>query len=75
MYGYGTVYKLTTNAVFTTIYSFTAGDDGYNPNALVQGKDGNFYGTTSDGGIELRRHSLQNDAVRHAHHPGFVQLR
>ena len=46
----GVVYKLTSAGKFTTIHAFdfTAG---YNPNApLIQGSDGNFYGTTTLGG-------------------------
>lgn len=36
---------------FTTLYSFTGGNDGAEPNsALLQGADGNFYGTTGVGG-------------------------
>lgn len=47
----GTVFKITTNGVLTTLYSFSGGDDGYLPFAgLVQGNDGNFYGTTCFGG-------------------------
>jgi uncharacterized repeat protein (TIGR03803 family) len=57
LYGYGTVFKITTNGVLTTLYSFGTitnanGNtlDGGNPLAgLVQGRDGNFYGTTSIG--------------------------
>src|SRR5205823_4829008 len=37
----------------TTLYSFTGCDDGGNPNGLVQGTDGIFYGTTQNGGIKL----------------------
>ena len=45
--GYGTVFKISTNGALTTLYSFTGSNDGANPDAgLVQGSDGNFYGTT-----------------------------
>ena len=33
-----------------TLYSFTGGADGGNPNALTLGNDGSFYGTTRGGG-------------------------
>jgi uncharacterized repeat protein (TIGR03803 family) len=49
--GYGTVFKIGSNGVFTTLHSFTGGNDGAFPEAtLVQGTDGNFYGTASYGG-------------------------
>jgi len=48
---YGTVFKIRTNGGLTSLYSFTGGNDGANPQAgLVQGSDGNFYGTTYQGG-------------------------
>ncbi|HXI82671.1 MAG TPA: choice-of-anchor tandem repeat GloVer-containing protein [Verrucomicrobiae bacterium] len=37
-------------ATLTNIYVFTAGNDGYDPNGVVQGSDGNLYGTTAYGG-------------------------
>jgi len=52
--GYGTVFKITPSGTLTTLHSFCdAGGfcpDGYLPNGLVQGANGNFYGTTSEGG-------------------------
>jgi len=49
--GYGTVYKISPVGVETVIHSFSLTPDGIYPKAgLVEGSDGNFYGTTSDGG-------------------------
>jgi uncharacterized repeat protein (TIGR03803 family) len=51
-YGAGTVFRITTNGLLTTLYSFTWGADGRGPwGGLVQGRDGNFYGTTENGGL------------------------
>jgi uncharacterized repeat protein (TIGR03803 family) len=53
-YIYGTVFKITTTGIFTTLYNFCSQPnctDGANPNGgLIQAVDGNFYGTTSAGG-------------------------
>ena len=47
----GAVFKLTPGGTYTTIYSFTGGSDGAYPYAPpVEGNDGNFYGTTTEGG-------------------------
>jgi uncharacterized repeat protein (TIGR03803 family) len=46
---WGTVFKITTNGILTTLYSFTNGNDGGSPNALTLGSDGNFYGTEGGG--------------------------
>ena len=52
-YGYGTVFKITPNAVLITLHSFYPTVDGANPESwLVEGTDGNFYGTTYDGSRE-----------------------
>ncbi len=49
----GTIFKITSSGVLTTLYNFctqTNCTDGGSPHdALVQGTDGNFYGTTSAG--------------------------
>jgi len=51
---YGTVFKITPGGALTTLYAFCSVylcEDGENPWAgLVQGTDGNFYGTTYEGG-------------------------
>lgn len=52
--GQGTVFQLTPDGQLTRLYSFCAPMqclDGSQPNSLVQGKDGDFYGTTSGGGV------------------------
>ncbi len=46
----GTVYKVTSAGVLTTLHTFT-GPDGSDIQApVVQGSDGNFYGASVDGG-------------------------
>ena len=56
-YNAGTIFQLTAGGKLTTLHSFCANGsyedcpDGNGPySALVQGKDGNLYGTTSYGG-------------------------
>jgi uncharacterized repeat protein (TIGR03803 family) len=47
----GTVFKISTGGALTTLRSFSSTSDGSNPYAgLVQGADGNLYGTASLGG-------------------------
>lgn len=47
----GTIFQLTPDATFTTLYRFSGGDDGANPQgSLVQASDGSFYGVTESGG-------------------------
>jgi uncharacterized repeat protein (TIGR03803 family) len=48
--GNGTVFKITPAGVLTTLYKFSGNADGAGPSSgLVEGSDGNFYGTTSTG--------------------------
>jgi len=47
--GCGTVFKITLTGTLTTLHSFDS-TDGDAPRALVQGTDGNFYGTATQGG-------------------------
>lgn len=42
--GYGTIFKITPAGALTTLYSFTGGIDGGNPDKIIQGNDGNLYG-------------------------------
>jgi uncharacterized repeat protein (TIGR03803 family) len=49
--GYGTVFQVSPAGAVTTVYSFTGGGGGGHPAAgLMEGSDGNFYGTTAYGG-------------------------
>src|SRR5208282_5784571 len=49
--GYGTILRLSPDGTFTNLYKFSGGNDGGFPYAnLVEGNDGNFYGTTTSGG-------------------------
>ncbi len=50
--GCGTVFRISPGGTYTNLYSFAGSpNDGANPKAtLVQGADGNFYGTTFKGG-------------------------
>ena len=53
-HGYGTIFEITGAGVLTTLYSFCAErpcpDGAFPAGTLVQGNDGNFYGTTYGGG-------------------------
>jgi uncharacterized repeat protein (TIGR03803 family) len=57
--GDGTVFEITSGGALTTLYSFCAQTncaDGSGPGrwaGLLQGTDGNFYGTTQGGGAHL----------------------
>ena len=52
--GYGTVFKITPAGALTSLYSFCSqtncADGEYPQSGLVQASDGNFYGTTPEGG-------------------------
>jgi len=46
---YGTVFLMTPTGKLTTLYSFTNTNSSSPDGGLVQGSDGNFYGTTAGG--------------------------
>ncbi len=49
----GTIFKVTPLGEFTTLHDFD-GYDGFFPlSPLIKGNDGNFYGTTAEGGLNL----------------------
>lgn len=49
-YGCGTVYKLHKNGAVTLLHSFSGPDGEYPYAGLIRDQNGNFYGTTSQGG-------------------------
>ena len=50
-FGVGTIFRVTADGALTNLVSFTGSNDGSHPRAgLFQANDGNWYGTTSDGG-------------------------
>jgi uncharacterized repeat protein (TIGR03803 family) len=49
--GCGTVFKINSSGTFATLHDFSGGPEGGVPfSALVQGSDGDFYGTATAGG-------------------------
>ena len=52
----GTIFKITPQGTLTTLYDFCSQNscsDGAYPNALVQASNGDFYGTTAGGGMDV----------------------
>jgi uncharacterized repeat protein (TIGR03803 family) len=49
--GCGTIFKMTPDGELTTLHSFDQNDGCYPEVGLVQGTDGNLYGSTSAGGL------------------------
>ena len=60
-YGCGTLFKITPTGTFTTLYSFCSlancADGKLPEGTLLQGSDGNLYGTTLNGGFHDRQNS------------------
>ena len=55
--GGGAIFKMTPSGTLTTLYDFCSlanCADGSDPNSLIQGSDGNFYGTTLFGGVNRK---------------------
>jgi uncharacterized repeat protein (TIGR03803 family) len=48
--GLGTVFKMTPTGAITTLVSFNGANGSFAATGLIQGGDGNLYGTTSGGG-------------------------
>jgi uncharacterized repeat protein (TIGR03803 family) len=60
--GYGTIYRMDSNGVLTTMLSFDQ-TNGWLPNCLVLASDGSFYGATGDGGTNFTSLSSGNDGT------------
>jgi uncharacterized repeat protein (TIGR03803 family) len=58
MGNYGTMFLLNVNGTLTSLYSFTNGTHGCNPNGLAQSSDRDSYGTTYGGGKNNRYGTL-----------------
>jgi uncharacterized repeat protein (TIGR03803 family) len=60
----GTVFKMTPGGVLTTLFDFgesQADETGRDPQAaLIQGGDGDFYGTTASGGADDKGRSSRS---------------
>jgi uncharacterized repeat protein (TIGR03803 family) len=69
--GCGTIFKMTPSGTLTVIYSFS-GTDGLAPSGLVQGSDGNFYGTTFCSEGNLYRTTLSGGSLGFCTGPGSV---
>lgn len=60
--GAGTIYKITRSNTFAVV-CYLDGFHGANPTALLQGNDGNLYGTTSSGGWQYGGENAQFGTV------------
>jgi len=60
--GCGALFRISASGSYTTLYSFVGSpsDGGFPDAGLVQASDANFYGTTSSGGIQGWRNSVQD---------------
>jgi uncharacterized repeat protein (TIGR03803 family) len=52
-FGCGTVFKTTPRGEFTTLHTFEFDDGAFPQSGLIQGTNGEFYGTTYGGGTEF----------------------
>ena len=49
-FGCGTIFRLTPAGTLTTMHSFSLTDGAFPQAGVIEGTDGNFYGTTAQGG-------------------------
>jgi uncharacterized repeat protein (TIGR03803 family) len=46
----GTIYRVSPSGDYEMLHAFSGGTDGFSPESIIQGTDGNFYGCLSNGG-------------------------
>ena len=51
LFGYGTVFRLTTAGAIRTLYSFNGADGAFQGGSLVESANGDFFGTTEGYGL------------------------
>ena len=62
--GCGIVFKVTPSGTLTVLHAFSGSPDGLSPYAgLVLGADGNFYGTTQQGGTGDNKTCIENSGL------------
>jgi uncharacterized repeat protein (TIGR03803 family) len=61
--GNGTLFRVSPTGNATLLYEFLDGSDGDAPTYIMQGSDGNFYGTTSAGGNTDNDNNAGGDGV------------
>jgi uncharacterized repeat protein (TIGR03803 family) len=71
---FGTVYRITPAGAETVLHSFPAsGSDGTSPFGLIQGTDGNLYGTTLTGGANGNGGNALGDGTVYKINPAGVE--
>jgi len=61
--GFGTVFKITTNGILTTLHTFDGTNGSLPISGLTPGKDGSFYGVTYSGGNGFQSGSGGNGTI------------
>jgi uncharacterized repeat protein (TIGR03803 family) len=67
VFTWGSVFRLATNGTLTTLFSFNGNGNGWGPNGITLGADGNFYGTTRNGGKN------SNGVIYRVKHGAYIQ--
>ncbi len=74
--GCGSVFRISPSGSYSNLYFFgSSPNDGENPLGLVQGNDGNFYGTSVVRWGARRWHRVSDQSGRQLHESLFVRRR